>query len=270
MRFLLAALAATLAAAAFVPVASANNTRVTIADFQWSNKTPHVDLGETVRWTWTGPDTQHSITGQPPTTPDFGTGLTNDASQWDSDPNTNYPSHVPGSEYDVTFDHPGTYLFVCKVHQSVRGTVTVSDTAGNPDSDFGPAPAINFDIDPPHIDRYYFTTDGTSIAAPNIGPKGKGIGFAYSTNESGTASVDYYRIVKKGKGKKKKKLKFFQGYNEWPAHIGFNVARFAARSSTFKPKAGKYVAYFRVEDLESNSTKDITLRFTIFGKKKKR
>lgn len=272
---LLAAIAVSVTAAIVVSPASANNTRVSIANFQWSNKNPQIDLGESVLWTWTGPDTQHSVTGQPAGTsnaetglPGIGGGLTEDASAWDSDPNNNFPSHIPGDEFKVTFTHPGTYLFVCKVHASVRGLVTVSDTPGNPDSDFGPAPAINFDIDPPYVDSYFFTGNGITPAAPYIGPKGKGIGFSFQSNEAGTASADYYRIIKKGKGKKKKKIKLFQGYNEWETRIGINNVKFAAKSSTFKPKPGKYVAYFRVEDKDSNSTKDISLHFTIFGKKK--
>jgi len=269
VRLVLAAVAAGLLGAAFASPASANNTRVTIANFQWSNKTPHIDLGESVFWTWTGPDTQHSITGQPPTTPDFGTGVTTDASQWDSDPTTNYPAHNPGDEYKVTFDHPGTYLFVCKVHQSVRGTVTVSDTPGDPNSDPGPPPSINFDDEAPQLDGYFFTKDGQFPTAPFIGPKGKGIGFSIQLSEGGFASADYYRLVKRGKGKKKRNVKFFQGYSEWTTHTGVNVLGFAKRTKTFKPVPGNYVAYFRVEDEVSNSSKDIALRFTIFGKKKK-
>ncbi|HNK34825.1 MAG TPA: plastocyanin/azurin family copper-binding protein [Solirubrobacterales bacterium] len=273
---LIAVFAAAVVASAFTAPASANNTRVTIADFHWSNKNPEVDLGESVLWTWTGPDTQHSVTGQPAGNsgaesglPGIGTVATDDASQWDSDPDTNYPIHYPGSEYKVTFDHPGKYLFVCKVHASVRGVVTVSDTPGNPDSDFGPAPVINFDTEGPLIDTYFFTSNGTDPTMPFIGHKGKGIGFSFGTNEGGSASADYYRLVKRGKGKKARYVKFFQGYNEWPTHIGMNNVRFAARSSTFKPVPGKYVAYFRAEDGKSNSSDDITLNFTVFPKKKR-
>jgi len=246
---------ASLAAVSATP-ASATNTRVTVADFQWSNKNPQIDLGESVIWTWTGPDTQHSVTGQVP-----------NATQWDSDPNLNYPNHEPGSEYKVTFDHPGNYLFVCKVHQAVRGTVSVSNAPGDPNSDPGPPPTINFDTEAPQLDDYFFTTDGTYPAAPFVGPKGKGIGFRFSLSEGGNASADYYRLVKRGKGKSAKTFKRFQGYSEWGAHTGLNWVGFAARSKTFKPVAGNYVAYFRVEDKVSNSTRDITLRFTINGRK---
>ncbi|MBN8870626.1 MAG: cupredoxin domain-containing protein [Solirubrobacterales bacterium] len=271
VRLALVALAAALLVSVLASPAAANNTRVAIANFEWSNKTPHVDLGESVIWTWTGPDTQHSVTGQPASPPDLGSGRTDDATQWDSDPGNNLPNHTPGSDYKVTFDHPGTYLFVCKVHQSVRGTVTVSDTPGDPNSDPGPPPPINFDTDPPNVTDNFFSNDGVNHAPPFAGPKGKGIGYTFSVDEAGRASADYYRVIKRGKGKKKRKLKLFQGYSEWNnVHVGINQVHFARRSKTFKPVAGKYVAYFRVEDNESNSTKDFTIRFTINGKKKKK
>lgn len=265
----LAAFAATLLACVFVSPAAAVNTRVTIADFTWSNKTPHVDLGESVLWTWTGPDTQHSITGQAPTTTELAPGITTtDASQWDSDPNQNFPNHDPGSEYKVTFDHPGTYLFVCKVHASVRGTVTVANTPGDPNSDPGPPPPINFDAEPPQLDDYFFTVDGNNQAPPVIAPRGKGIGFRFAVSEGGNASADYYRLIKRGKGKKARWVRRFQGYDEWETHLGLNWVRFAGTSSTFRPVAGKYVAFFRVEDKVHNSSEDVALRFTINKKRR--
>jgi hypothetical protein len=106
---------------------------------------------------------------------------------------------------------------------------------------------------------------------PFVGPKGKGIGYTFSLNEAGRASADYYRLIKRGKGKKKRTIKRFQGYSEWnDAHVGLNLVHFASRTKTFKPVPGKYLAYFRVEDNEYNSTEDITIRFTINGKKKKK
>jgi len=258
------------AALGFVAPAGADSTRVSISDFQWSNKNPHVDLGESVTWTWTGPDTQHSVTGQSPgiSLPDG--ALSSDATRWDSDGGRAEPHHDPGDEYKITFDHPGTYLFVCKLHSIVRGEVTVSDIPGDPNSDPGPAPTINWDQEAPSLDGFFFTRDGENPAPAQIGPKGKGISFRFQVSEGGTASADYYRIVKRGKGKRKRTLKLFQGYNEWPIHIGLNLVRFAARSRDFRPLPGKYVAYFHVEDGFANYSKDIPLRFTISSGAKKR
>ena len=57
----------------------------------------NLDLGEHVTWYWTGPDTMHSVTGQPP-----------NAGQWDSDPGS-LPKHNIGDNYQLTFDQPGIY-----------------------------------------------------------------------------------------------------------------------------------------------------------------
>ena len=84
-------------------------------------------------WYWTGPDLMHSITGQPP-----------NATQWDSDPGT-LPQHSIGDDYQITFDKPGVYRFQCKIHSLVRGTVTVSDTPGNPEAEPDPVPKSNVD-----------------------------------------------------------------------------------------------------------------------------
>lgn len=236
--------------------AEAANTRVTITDFQWS-KQPQVDLGESVTWDWVGPDLQHSVTGQDP-----------NATQWDSDPGNNMPFHRLGDSYTVTFDAPGTYLFVCKLHSSVRGTVTVSDQPGDPGSDPGPAPPLNFDLEPPQLDDVFLTKDGMNPVLPVVGPKGKGIGIRFSLSEKGTAEVDYYRLVKKGKRKKAKTVRKYMGYDEWETQIGWNLQRFAARSATFKPVAGKYVGLLRATDEAANTTPPVEIKFEIKGKKK--
>ena len=97
-------------------VASATNTRVSIANYAWSNKAVHIDLGEKVTWDWLGPDTAHSVTG-----------ISENDLGWDSDPKTDAPSHQPGDSFTLQFNSPGTYLFQCKLHAVVRGEVIVSD-----------------------------------------------------------------------------------------------------------------------------------------------
>lgn len=236
--------------------ADAANTRVSISDFQWS-KNAQVDLGESVTWDFLGPDLQHSVTGQAP-----------NATQWDSDPGNSMPVQQLGRSYKVTFDAPGTYLFVCKIHSSVRGTVTVSDQPGDPNSDPGPQAPLNFDLEPPLIEDVRFTNDGQRMVPAVIGPKGKGIGLGFSSSDRGMAEVDYYRLVKKGKRKKARTVRKFAGYTEWQTHIGWNLVRFGARSATFKPVAGKYVGLFRATDESSNTTRPLTLRFEIKAKKK--
>lgn len=244
------ALAALLAGS--LGVAQAANTRVTITDFKWS-KEPTVNLGESVTWDWVGPDLQHSVTGQEP-----------NATQWDSDPNNSSPRHNLGDSFKVTFDQPGKYLFVCKLHpQAVRGYVNVTDQPGDPNSDPGPQAAIRFDIEPPQVFL-------AGLANPVMGPKGKGTLLKFETGERGTASIDYYRIVKRGKGKKKRNVRLFAGYHEAPTHVGINEMRVAYRSPNFAAKPGRYRAVFRVDDETNNSSPTFPIQFEIKGKSKKK
>ncbi|MGK2931437.1 MAG: cupredoxin domain-containing protein [Solirubrobacterales bacterium] len=234
--------------AAFAAPSQAKNTRVAISDFQWSDPTPEVDLGESVTWDWIGPDLQHSVTGQE-----------ENSKQFDSDPGNSNPRHDLGDSFKVTFDAPGQYIFQCKLHISVNGAVSVSNTLGDPNSDPGPQAPLNVDIEPPYVDDI--------MASPTVyGPKGKGGALTFSTNEAGSADVDYYRLVKK-KGKKTRKV--FAGYAEWTAYLGINTVPFAKRIETFKAKPGRYEGRFRATDAHNNVTDDFPIQFEIKGKKKK-
>lgn len=258
LRLLLGALglAAFLALGFTASPAAAANTRVSIADFQWS-KEPTIDLGESVTWDWLGPDLQHSVTGQEP-----------NATQWDSDPADPSPMQTLGRSYTVTFDQPGEYLFVCKLHpNAVRGTITVTDQPGNPNSDPGPQAPLNFDLIPPLVESVKLKfTNGRGKTV--LGPRGKGTKLEFEVGERGNASIDYFRIVRKGKGRKKRKVRRYAGYHEAPVHVGINSVRFAHRSATFKAKPGRYLAKFQVFDENTNATPVFKLRFEIKGKKK--
>jgi len=241
----LALVSATFLCVTFAAPSQAKNTRVSITDFQWSNGTPVIDRGESVTWDWLGPDLQHSVTGQKP-----------NATQWDSDAGNSNPFHPLGDSYKVKFDQPGIYTFQCKLHSSVRGSVVVSNTLGDPNSDPGPQAPLNFDLDAPYV-------DGISLSRTLIGRKGKGADFSFSVNEPGLAGVDYYRFVKWGR----KTVKRYAGYSEWTTYLGINIVRFAKKESSFKPKPGKYEARFQVTDQHSNSTGTYPIQFEIKGKK---
>ena len=118
-----------LAALALAPAAGAANRRVAISNYQWSAPQLEIGLGEHVTWYWTGPDTVHSVTGDSP-----------NAAGLDSDPQTSLPHHQIGDSFQLSFDSPGTYAFACKLHSTVRGTVTVSATPGRPDRRARPGP----------------------------------------------------------------------------------------------------------------------------------
>ncbi len=246
-----AAVLAALCAAVLVSLgasapAQAANTRVSISDFQWSVKNPQIDLGESVTWDWIGPDTQHSVSGQP-----------DNATQWDSDPGS-VGSHQLGDTFTVTFDQPGDYLFMCKLHTSVRGTVTVSDTPGDPDSDPGPQAPLNLDFLPPDLQGVYLST-------PSIGPRGKGTGLNFSVSEKGTTAAEYFKLVKKGK----RTVRVFQGYHEWSNHVGINKVKFGAKDANFAARPGNYEAQVTATDAASNISPSIPVQFRI-GKKSKK
>jgi len=223
--------------------AQAGSTRVSITDFQWS-KDPEIDLGESVTWDWIGPDSQHSVTGQAP-----------NATQWDSDPGP-VNAHPLGDTFTVRFELPGVYSFLCKLHSSVRGTVSVSSNPGDPFSDPGPQPPLNLDLIPPNLQSLYLTR-------PRFANHGKGTGLAFQSSERGTATADYYRLVTRGRGKNKRTVREFAGFSTWNVHIGNNLVNFARRGSVFKPRPGRYVALVFATDESANSTREINLPFEI-------
>jgi plastocyanin len=236
-----AALAAVCAAALVLPAAAAaDNTRVSIFDYQWSNKEVRINLGEKVTWDWLGPDLEHSVTGM----------SANDL-QWDSDPGTDVPHHRAGDEYTLEFSQPGDYFFQCKLHAWVRGEVVVADTPGNPLSDPGPRPPLNIDLTPPTIGE-------VKLAKTKFRGHG-GTTLRASISEGGSLDAEYYRLDSKGH-------RVYNGYREWPTYIGINRFRLAARWKHFKARPGRYVAVLRVADEANNTAKLLTKAFTILGK----
>lgn len=248
--FLAAIGSALLISVCAVAPAQANNTRVSIHDFQWSNKNPHVDLGESVTWDWIGPDTQHSVSGDSP-----------NSTQWDSDPDQ-VKSHPLGDTFTVVFDQPGDYVFQCKLHNSVRGTVSVSNTPGDPNSDPGPQESLHLDYEAPFLDQFQL------MGGSFVGPNGKGTGLKMAVSEDATLSADYYKLVKRGKGKNAKTVRMFRGYTDWSTHIGFNTVALGERDSNFEAKPGKYVALVYAADANSNVSSSTPVKFQVSGKKK--
>jgi len=232
----LTALALILTALLLAPVvADAANRRISISDYHWSDPDIHIDLGEHVTWYWTGPDTMHSVTGQPP-----------NATQWDSDPGT-LPQHNVGDDYEINFDKPGVYEFQCKIHSLVRGTVTVSNTPGDPETEPDPVPKSNVDLTPPRMRH-------VSVPA-KVGKRGGPL--TYTMNERGKLDVEYYRLSRKGRAR-------FAGYATYKAHVGYNNARIGARKPHFKPKSGRYEIQLRASDQSRNTAKVKKRRFRIW------
>lgn len=110
---LLASVLALALAAPASPHSGHGPVPVDIANFKFTPSAVTLVQGDSIIWTWRGPDTNHSVTADP------GQSMT-----FDSDPNRT-PAHPPGDGYAVTFTDVGTYTYHCKVHASMTGTVTV-------------------------------------------------------------------------------------------------------------------------------------------------
>lgn len=241
---LLALLVTVLGLSLLADDAGATNTRVSIGGFEWS-KDPEIDLGEKVIWHWVGPDTAHSVTGIGP----GGVGV-------DSDPMVSTPNHPIGDTFEYTFDQPGTYSFACKLHSSVRGTVSVSENPGDSLSDPGPAPEVFWDEEAPQLDEV--VPLGTVLR-----PGGPGAKLAFAVSEVGIADVEYYRFVRQGTGTRARWGRRYVGYSEWPTYIGYNVVRYGAKSNTFSALPGRYAGLLRVTDGSNNIAGPVEFRFKI-------
>ena len=215
-----------LALALLPAAASGANRRVAISDYRWSDPDLTINLGEHVTWYWTGPDTMHSVTGDSP-----------NAAGLDSDPQTSQPNHKIGDSFRLDFSQPGTYKFRCKLHSTVRGTVTVTAAPGDPSAEPDPVPKSNVDRHPPRL------TD-VHLAKRRFGRRGTQV--RYSLGERARLSADYYRFDRDGHRR-------FAGYSTWKGTVGFNSAPFAARSKHFRPRPGSYVAFISPTDNSANT-----------------
>jgi plastocyanin len=217
--------------------ATAVNTRVSIANYAWSQPQVHVDLGEKVTWDWLGPDLAHSVTG-----------ISANDLQWDSDPGTDAPAHRAGDSYTLQFTQPGEYFFQCKLHAAVRGEVIVSDVPGNPDSDPGPQPPLNLDLKAPTL--------GSLMLAKRQTKGVNGLGFSVQISERGSLDAEYYRLNSKGR-------RVYNGFKTWQSFIGINHLRLGARWKHFRARPGRYLAVLRATDEAANESKPLRVRFTI-------
>ena len=217
--------------------ASADNRRIAISGYAWSDSEIELDLGEHVTWYWTGPDTLHSVTG----TNDAAAGL-------DSDPGTIWPDHSVGDEFRLDFEKAGTYEFQCKLHSLVKGTVEVSNTPGDPVSEPDPVPRVNVDLEAPNL-------RDVALASPRFGRKGTGL--RYSLNERARLAVEIFALRP---GKRPR----FAGYTKHKdGHVGFNSVRFGSRRKSFPARPGRYLARVTATDRFANTTRPQTLRFEI-------
>jgi plastocyanin len=235
-RFLVAATAALCALIAITGVADAANRRISISDYRWSDPDIRVDLGEHVTWYWIGPDLMHSVTGDPP-----------NALGIDSDPQINTPRHQIGDTFRVDFNTPGTYSFTCKLHNAVHGTVTVSDTPGDPSTEPDPVPQSRVDLKAPRL-------GALGLADRVVHHRGTRLRFAL--DERAKVDAEFYRRHRRGPRE-------YAGFETWDGHVGLNDVRIAAPSKRFEAGPGRYLVVLRATDRNHNAGKPRRLRLAI-------
>src|SRR5215212_12201005 len=92
---------------------------VAVGDFAFTPATVNIAPGDEVRWTFRGPDLNHSVT----------------SATFDSDPGNSSPLHVVGDKFSHTFPDAGTFSYICKVHSFMTGKVVVGNPQAPPPPD---------------------------------------------------------------------------------------------------------------------------------------
>ncbi|MFH5230094.1 cupredoxin domain-containing protein [Antrihabitans spumae] len=82
-------------------------TTIDVSDMKFSPQSITIEAGQTVRWEFDDDGKAHNVTGLR----DIGLII-------------NSPIMKEG-EYSVTFDKPGTYDYICALHQEMTGTIVV-------------------------------------------------------------------------------------------------------------------------------------------------
>lgn len=115
---ILIACALLVAAPAASPHAGHPPLEIDIGGHAFAPKDAQIYQSDSVVFTWKGPDTNHSATGD-----DFDTDAGKPAAE---------VLHAPGDTYAVTFSKIGTFKYHCKVHPDMTGTITVQPIPGAP------------------------------------------------------------------------------------------------------------------------------------------
>jgi plastocyanin len=99
------------------PARTAKTHAVKIADFAFAPANVSIAVGDVVKWSWTGTDTNHSVTS-----------TAGQAEDYESHPGlkTSEVTKAPaGGSFSHTFTHQGTFTYLCRVHPDMKGKVTV-------------------------------------------------------------------------------------------------------------------------------------------------
>jgi plastocyanin len=216
--------------------ADAVSRKIGIGDFRWTPPEVTVDLGDTVTWVWTGPDTQHSVSG-----------LSANALSMDSDPGNGAPDHALGDRFELKFTQPGVYDFHCKLHAIVRGRVVVTSTPGTGAPSPDPDPPIAIDVRPPELTEVRWST-------PRL-RRGRSMELRYTLDERATITLD---VMRRHKGRWR-----LAGTRRFSGHIGWNTWRFNGVVRRHRLAPGRYRALLVAADESNNQTRDVRVPFRI-------
>lgn len=206
--------------------AGAASRIVGLGDYRWSAPDVTVDLGESVTFVWAGPDTRHSVS--PLDLAARAAGLP------DSDPGPVVGPHRVGDRFAIRFTQPGTYVLGCKLHNVVRGTVTVTDVpAADPDAPSAdPEPVLHPDRRPPRL-------SGLRVTRTRL---------RFALDEAAQVTADLVRL--RGRGEVLLRTRTLR------AHVGDNDV------ALLRPRArGRYRLVLRAVDASGNAAQAASASF---------
>jgi plastocyanin len=226
----LAALALPAAASADVTIQAVDGVLPDGSDNRWAPNAVTVKVGEKVTWSFTGTALAHNVRSA--------------SANWSLESNIGAPApNITGS-----FDAIGTYEFVCRLHASLTGSVTVTDETGAPPPPPPPPPLSEqpFPNDVPSLTTFE-TIDGVApvLSGVKVRRVARGARVRFRLSEAGRATL----VLKRG-GK--------------TARTRTVDARKGANTVTIRGlKAGAYRVELSARDLSGNAAKLKRSRVTV-------
>jgi len=99
------------------PARDAKTYNVKIADYAFAPANLSIATGDVVKWSWTGSDTNHTVTS-----------TAGEAETYESHPGLKISEVLKapaGGSFSHTFTHEGTFTYICRVHPGMKGKITV-------------------------------------------------------------------------------------------------------------------------------------------------
>ena len=199
----LALVALALGRARLAAAAAADNTRVSISNYEWSNQEVHINLGEKVTWDWLGPDL--AALGDRDLAERPAVGLRPRHRR----PRATAPA--TNTRSSSTSRAPTSSSASCTPSSAARWSSPTPPA--NPNSDPGPQPPLNIDLTPPTLGDVTLQQD-RAAAAPRASQ------MKASISERGTLDAEYYRLDSKGQPRLQRLPRTgttFIGINQLPA-----------------------------------------------------